>query len=180
MTLLLRCLTVTTLLAATPSLLSGQDAADPADVESVDAVMTALYEVVNRPPGEPYDWDRMVTLFLPEARLVPNVEQTAGDFMVLSPREFANWIDGMTDPSDPADPGFQEEEIARRVDRFGDVAQVLSTYQKRYWGEDEILGRGINAINLVHNDGRWWVASIVWDEGVGAGPIPERYLPGGG
>ncbi len=32
------------------------------------------------------------------------------------------------------DRGFQEEEIARRVVRYGDVAHVLSTYQKHYWG----------------------------------------------
>jgi len=180
MTTLLRFLTVTTFLAGAPSTLSGQAAADPADVQSIDAIMTALYEVVNRPPGEPYDWDRFLTLFLPDAHMIPNLEQTGGAFMVLSPEEFAEWIDGMTDPSDPSDPGFQEEEIARQVDRFGDVAQVFTTYQKRYWGADEILGRGINSINLVHHDGRWWVTSIVWDEEAGAGPIPERYLPGGG
>lgn len=178
MTTLLRFLTVTTLLAGTPSIVSGQAAA-PGDVESIDAIMTALYEVVNRPPGEPYDWDRFRTLCLPEAHLIPNLEQTGGAFMVLTPGGFAEWIDGMTDPSDPADPGFREEEIARQVHRFGDVAQVFTTYQKRYWDADEILGRGINAVNLVHNDGRWWVASIVWDEEVGAGPIPARYLPGG-
>lgn len=32
-------------------------------------------------------------------------------------------------------------------------------------------------ITLVWNEGRWWVASIAWDEEVGAGPIPDTYLP---
>lgn len=168
-------------LFVSPSVARSQGtAADPSDVATVDAIVDALYASVNRPAGQPYDWERFLPLFLPEASLIPNVEQTGGEFTVFTPRGFVDFIDGLVDITDPEDPGFQEEEIARRVESYGDIAQVFSTYQKRFWGASEILGRGINAINLVHRDERWWVVSIVWDEDVGAGPIPGRYLPTSG
>ena len=46
-------------------------AAKPADVNSVDAIITALYSVISGPKGQPRDWDRMRSLFLPSARLIP-------------------------------------------------------------------------------------------------------------
>ena len=32
-------------------------------------------------------------------------------------------------------------------------------------------------IELVYNEGRWWIAGVAWDEEIGAGPLPEKYLP---
>ena len=154
-------------------------AADPADVASPEAVVTALYETVQRRPGEPFDWERMRTLFLPGALMIPNPEQTGGEHRLMSPQEFTRWIDGSTAVGGPDDQGFAEEEVHRVVERYGDVAHVFSTYEKRLWGETRVLGRGINSIQLLRRDGRWWVTSIAWDEETGAGPIPARYRPGG-
>ena len=73
--------------------------------------------------------------------------------------------------------GFVEEQIAIDLEVYGDIAQAFSTYQKHVWESDEIQGRGINSFSLVRNDGRWWIASVAWDEEVGAGPVPDEYLP---
>src|SRR5262252_5404036 len=43
-------------------------AANPKDVESIDAIMAALYGVISGPAGE-RDWNRFRSLFLPEARM---------------------------------------------------------------------------------------------------------------
>lgn len=172
-------LLVLSTLALVPAALSGQaPTARPADVESVDGLITALYETVQRPPGENFDWDRMRSLFHPRAIMVPSTEQRGGSFDVLTPEEFTDWIDSGTTVGGPDDTGFSEEEIARRVERYGDIAQVFSTYRKHVWGSDETLGRGVNTITLVRNGGRWWLMSIAWDEEVGAGPLPDVYLPG--
>ncbi|WP_315818978.1 hypothetical protein [Paraflavitalea speifideaquila] len=40
------------------------------DVKSIDAILTALYDVISGPAGQTRNWDRMRTLFLPEGRLV--------------------------------------------------------------------------------------------------------------
>ena len=149
--------------------------ANQADVASPQALVTALYEIMARRPGERFDWPRMRTLFLPSARLVPNTEQTDGEFRVLTVDEFTSWIDRVSVIGGPDDHGFQEEEIATRIEQFGDIAHAFSTYQKHFHGSADILGRGINSIQMVRMNGRWWVSQIVWDEESGAGPIPDRY-----
>lgn len=150
----------------------------PEQVESIDATVETLYRSVQRRPGERFDWSFLRSVMHPEAVMVPSTEQRGGEFVVLGAEEFIAWIESGSVIGGPDDHGFAEEEISRRVERYGDVAQVFSTYQKHLWGDDEILGRGINAITLVWNGGRWWVVSIAWDEEIGAGPIPPNYLPG--
>lgn len=172
-----RLIALSVLLLLPAGALGQAPAPRPADAETVDGVVTALYETVQRPPGEDFDWDRWRAVFHPEGILVPSTEQRGGSFDVLTLEEFIGWIDSLTTVGGPDDPGFAEEEIARRVERYGDVAQVFSTYQKRFWGDDEILERGVNSITLVWNEGRWWVMAVAWDEEVGAGPVPDAYLP---
>lgn len=150
----------------------------PSDVETPESIVLAAYAAIAREPGQPFDWKRFRSLFLPDARMIPNTEQRQGAFDVLSPEEFVAWIDGVTPPlGGENDQGFQEEQISAEVVRYGDVAHVFSTYQKHFWGSDEILGRGINSFQLVHDGERWWIAGIAWDEENGAGPIPAAYLP---
>jgi hypothetical protein len=151
--------------------------ADPADVATPEAVVAALYESIQRAPGENYDWDRNLSLFLPTATLIPNTEQTGGAFVIHSPIRFMEVVDSLTVIGGPGDKGFAEEQITATVERFGDIAHVFSTYQKHFWDDPVILGRGINSIQLVHHDGRWWITAIVWDEEAGAGPLPADYLP---
>lgn len=148
------------------------------DVESPEAIVQAAYAAIAREPGQPFDWERFRSLFLPEARLIPNTEQRQGNFDVLTVDGFIEWIDGATPaPGSDNDRGFQEEQVSAEIVRYGDVAHVFSTYQKHFWGSDQILGRGINTFQLVQNGGRWWIAGIAWDEENGAGPIPAEYLP---
>jgi hypothetical protein len=73
--------------------------------------------------------------------------------------------------------GFFEKEIARRTEQFGHIAHVWSTYESRHQADDpEPFMRGINSIQLIYDDTRWWIITIYWEhEGVDS-PIPERYL----
>lgn len=150
----------------------------PEDVASPEAIVEAGYAAIAHEPGQGFDWDRFRTLFLPEARLIPNTEQREGSFDVLTVEEFIAWIESVSPaPGSANDAGFVEEQISAEVVRYGDVAHVFSTYQKHVWDSDEILGRGINSFQLVHDGDRWWIAGVVWDEENGAGPIPPEYLP---
>lgn len=171
-------LALTPVLAAAPVLAQASDAVPP-DLASPEAVVAASYEALSRAPGEPFDWARYRTLFLDEAVLVPATEQTGGTFRPMSVEEFIAWVDGWYRENAPigapGDRGFAEEQVAHRIERYGDVAQVFSTYRKRYWDAPDELGRGINAIQLVRRDGRWRMVSVAWDEEIGAGPLPARY-----
>ena len=156
-----------------------QTEARPEDVASPEAIVDAAYAAIGRRPGEFIDWTRFRSLFLPEARLIPNLEQTNGRFRVLTPDDFTVWIDDFNRQvvATPNDRGFYEVGVHNVVERYGDIAHVMSTYVKHFHGDDRVLGRGINSFQLVNRDGRWWIVGIVWDEENGAGAIPAEYLP---
>src|SRR5215210_5864511 len=52
-----------------------QDSAKPSprpeDVKSIDAIIAAVYDVISGPVGQKRDWERMRSLFVPGARLMP-------------------------------------------------------------------------------------------------------------
>ena len=39
------------------------------------------------------------------------------------------------------------------------------------------FARGINSIQLVEQDGRWWVVSILWQDERFGDAVPPQYLP---
>ena len=47
----------------------------------------------------------------------------------------------------------------------------------RGFREAEPFARGVNSIQLVRQDGRWWVVTILWDVERPDQPIPPPYLP---
>jgi hypothetical protein len=150
-------------------------AADPGDVQSIDAIVNAYYEVISGPPNEPRDWDRFLSLFLPEARLCtarPGARRAAT--VSLSPEQFARFNQSYFEGS-----GYSETEIHRRTDAFGHIAHVLSTYEARRGDPSaEPYSRGVYSIQLLGNGQRWWIAGIIWDhEREGDNPIPPEYLP---
>jgi len=68
--------------------------------------------------------------------------------------------------------GFTERELARRVEVWGDLATVWSSYD----GRDAKGGfheRGINSFQLVRINGKWLVASILWQEERPDLPLPS-------
>lgn len=153
--------------------------AAPADVASPEALVAAIYSTLQRAPGERIDWQRFASFHLPGAVLVPNLEQTEGQFQMFSVADFEAWVEGFFEhaPIGSADDhGLKEDEIGSVIHRYGDIAQVMSAYERRAWDSDVVDGRGINAMTLVMKDGRWWILSVAWDEESGAGPIPEAYL----
>jgi len=52
--------------------------ADPADVESIDAIVTAAYDGISGPAGKKRDWDRERSLYFPGARLIPTAMKAGG------------------------------------------------------------------------------------------------------
>jgi hypothetical protein len=167
------------LLAGLQAPLTAQQTAAPADVESPQAIVKAAYDALARAPGQPFQWDRFRSLFLPEARLIPNTEQTQGRFTVHTVESFISWIDaGWKNVIGTAnDRGFSEDEVKSHVEQYGDIAHAFSTYEKHIWKDPEVRGRGVNSFQMVKKDGRWWITGIVWDEETGAGPVPARYRP---
>jgi hypothetical protein len=150
-------------------------AASPDDVESIDAIVTALYDVISGAKDEARDWDRLRSLLYPGAVFLPNYPGQSGGPRPMTVEEFIEFANQSIQQQ-----GFYESEVDRTVQRYGPVANVFSTYETRRAPDEEPFVRGINSIQLVHDGDRWWVAHIAWTDVREAGPIPERYGGGGG
>lgn len=150
--------------------------AEKEDVESIDAILAALYDVISGEKDQKRDWERFKTLFVSGATLIPcsgKNEQGKVTARVLTPEGFAELASLATRQS-----AFYEKEISRKTDRFGHMAHVLSTYESRLEKDAaEPFARGINSFQLLWDNSRWWVVTIFWDQEADDQPIPAEYLP---
>ncbi|NNF04111.1 MAG: hypothetical protein HKN17_06560 [Rhodothermales bacterium] len=136
--------------------------------------MHAVYDVISGPAGEERDWNRMRSLFRPEARLIPT-----GRMAQNAPLRPFYW--SLEEYIERAGPqlesgGFFETEIHRKTERFGNIAHVFSTYESRRNADDpEPFMRGINSFQLFFDGDRWWVVNIYWQGEMPGNPIPDEY-----
>lgn len=152
--------------------------ADLSDVESVDAIVAAVYDVISGPAGEARDWDRWRSLFIPEARLIALGASGDGAYQprVMTPEDYVQMAGARLEET-----GFFEDEIGRVQEEFGPVVHLFSTYQsKRNLDDPEPFARGINSFQLMHDGSRWWVVTVYWTSESPDLPIPQRYISGGG
>ena len=146
-------------------------AVDPKDVSTIDGTIKAFYETISGPKGQPRQWGRDRTLYMPGVRFV-SMSENAGKIRagVMSHQQYVN----STDPSLVAT-GFHEREISRVVRRFGNIAHVFSTYE--FTNDDKTArGRGVNSIELYWDGSRWWIAFAGWDEERPGNPISKEFL----
>jgi hypothetical protein len=165
------CAGAACLVAGLATGLAGQVAtatADPADVATVDGIIAALYASISGPAG-PRQWHRFHSLFLPGAILIsarPRPDSLPPP-PAMSPSDFRR----QAAPHFRDNP-FHEVESGRATRSFGTVTHVWSTYESRRDPAEAPFARGINSIDLVRHDGRWWIASIVWDSERPGNPLP--------
>lgn len=148
---------------------------DSTVVLSLNGVLESLYSTISGDKGEKRNWKQFKYLFKPDAKLIPAGKDKYGDVKVnyLSPEEYiknsGKWL---------VKNGFHEKEISRRVNTFGNITQVFSTYESFYSKDDEIpFMRGINSIQLFNDGERWWIINIYWTNETEDNPIPTAYLP---
>ena len=125
--------------------------------------------------GESSRLGSLPLLFLPDGRLGvlrPGTSERTSDAAFLTPGMYVEWDDPYFKTH-----GFFERGIANRMEEFGNLVQVWSTYESRHAENDQQpFARGVNAIQIVHAQGRFWVASILWDEERPGLTLPEKYL----
>ena len=143
------------------------------DAVSIDSVIRAMYETISGAAGQPRQWERDRALHHPKALLIPARQAKGGPAGgVFSYDEFVASRAPFLEAND-----FYEIEIARREFRFGAIAHVLSFYEARKAPGGELLRRGVNSIQLMHDGERWWVMSVLWDnerEGVRLPDLSSR------
>ncbi|XVJ66285.1 MAG: hypothetical protein HEQ40_09075 [Lacibacter sp.] len=145
------------------------------DVESVDAIMKALYEVISGPAGQARNWNRMRSLFLSEAKMIATGTTPAGEIVkrVMTVEDYITRNGPVLEKN-----GFFEQEIYRKQELYGRIAHCFSTYAaKRNATDAEPFMRGINSIQLYNDGKRWWILSIFWQSESKEVPLPKQYLP---
>jgi hypothetical protein len=148
-------------------------AARAGDVDSIEHIITAVYDVISGPAGAPRDWDRFRSLFYPGARLIPTRRDDKGVGMarVLSPEEY------VTRGKDAfASQGFFENSVANRMESWDTIAHVWSTYESRHAKGEKPFARGINSFQLFNDGKRWWILTIFWEAEDKDHSLPEKYL----
>lgn len=149
-----------------------KDAA-PADVGTLDSIMTAVYDSISGDAGKVRDWDRFRSLFFKDARLIPTGKGQDGviSATALTPDDYIKRAEPFLMK------GFFEREIARRVETYGSITHVFSTYESRHArGDKEPFARGINSFQLLNDGKRWWVITIYWQSETPDNKIPKVYL----
>jgi len=149
--------------------------ANPEDVASVDAIIAALYDVISGPANHPRDWDRFRSLLTPTCQFIPINRRPDGSHghVALTSEQFVENAGAYFDQN-----SFYEKETARKTERYGNLVHAFSTYDSFHTEEDtEPFQRGINSIQLVYENDRWWLANIAWQPEWQDLPIPTAYLP---
>lgn len=147
------------------------------DVQSEDAILSALYEVISGDAGVERDWDRFRYLFVEEARLIPirKDEEGKATLRILTPEEYIN-----TSGEYLVKNGFHEVETHRIIEKYGALAHVWSSYESfRQQTDPEPFMRGINSIQMLYDGARWWIVQIYWQGETDEYPMLEKYLPKG-
>jgi hypothetical protein len=156
--------------------------ADFTDVESLDAIVTAVYDSVSFEIGAGPDWDRFRSLFDPGAVLVridaaltalPARERSEPAISVNSIEQYVARTTAAI--AKGALTAFTERELTRRTEVFADLAQVFSTYERS--ADAGEFHRGINSMQLVKDGDRWWIVALSWTDESDAIQLPNRYLP---
>ncbi len=143
------------------------------DVGSLDSIMVAIYDSISGDAGQSRDWDRFRSLFYNDARLIPTGKNKEGVISAtsLSPDDYIKRAEPFLMK------GFFEREIARRVESYGNITHVFSTYESFHKKDDKRpFARGINSFQLLNDGKRWWIVTIYWQGETAEDTIPKEYL----
>jgi hypothetical protein len=140
------------------------------DVKSVDAILHAAYDVISGAAG-PRDWNRFRSLFLPQARFTQVGKGPDGAAFVISwsVDEFIRDA-GAVFAKDP----FYENAIVNQPQSYGNMTQVLSSYESHRSLGDKPFERGVNSFQVLNDGKRWWIVSIFWDSERPDNPLPAN------
>ena len=144
------------------------------DVSTIEGIVKASYETISGGVGVPRQWGRDRTLFAPSVRYISISKDKTGVVKVRT-SDYQEYLDESDDFL--VKQGFTELELGRKVERFGNVATVLSSYEGRVQSTGKVVTRGVNIFSLYFDGERWWIQTMLWDEEGPGNPIPAELLP---
>ncbi len=146
----------------------------PEDVASPAALEAALYDVISGPAGRKRDWVRFRSLFHPGARLItmPVGPDGGRRTVEVTPEGYEKRAATYLETE-----GFFEKGVAHRIESYGVIAHVFSTYESRHKADDALpFARGVNSIQMLETPIGWAITSLIWEEERPARPLPAELL----
>ena len=141
--------------------------------KTIDSTIEVLYDVISGDKGVERDWDLFLNLFHNDAKLIPSgPNQGSYGARFLSPQEYVEssgkWL---------FENGFHEVGIKNTTEIFGNIAHVFSSYESFRNKSDKIpFMRGINSIQMMYDNERWYIINIFWKQESEKNQIPIKYL----
>jgi hypothetical protein len=140
-------------------------------LQSPEGVIRELYRLICVPKGGPEpDWEQVRALFIPEAVIVLRVSKDASSTFSVQ-----GWIDdfvAFNTKAKSSERGFEERIVRMSTTEFRDIAHSLVLYEARMLDWTKPAQRGVDSIELVRRDGRWWIAAITNDIPNEEHPVP--------
>jgi hypothetical protein len=121
------------------------------DVQSIDAIITAYYDVVSASSKEPWEFERDSYIHSKNAVITRLDENGKAESHALE----AEYIPLALAPKED----FYEKELKREVSHFGNLAQVWSAFEIRTDPDTASNIKGLNSIQLHYENGRWFIDS---------------------
>ncbi len=142
------------------------------DVASIEAITAVGLRIISGPKGQKRDMEQFKALFLPEAQLGGVFYRGDSSFVrITTVAQFADRNGPFYEQN-----GFFENQLAIRIERFGNLATAFQTYDTRYSKGGKVEARGINTYQLVYDKGRWWIASLLFTTETEQQQLPLKYL----
>ena len=156
-------------LATTTSSLAQDRAANPGDVATIDGLIKAYYESVSGHPGS-RDGERMLSLFIEGGKISVGLADEKPTHELAE-----NYL--RTERFLKLSDDFFEREISRDTQRFGNMANVISTYGISDAMENtNYTARGVTVFQLLRHNERWWILSTMWQRESPEFPLPAELL----
>ncbi|WP_411768941.1 hypothetical protein [Winogradskyella sp. A3E31] len=121
------------------------------DVQSIDAIINAYYDVVSGSSSDPWEFERDKFIHSKSAVITRLDENGKAKSHTLE----AEYIPIGLSPKED----FYEKELKRTVSKYGNIAQVWSAFEIRTDPNTKSNIRGLNSIQLHYESGRWWIDS---------------------
>jgi predicted small secreted protein len=121
------------------------------DVKSLDAIITAYYEVISGSSNDPWQFERDQYIHSKNAVITRLDENGKAESHSLE----AEYVPLALSPKSD----FYEKELKRKVSQFGNLGQVWSAFEIRTEPNIASSIRGLNSIQLHFENGRWWIDS---------------------
>jgi hypothetical protein len=115
--------------------------------------------------------DSLISIFTPEGKLLANFGKQPISWTVT---QYISSI--KKNISEQGITSWKESELFHKTDFFGKIAQTFSAYEISFVIKNQtIIRRGVNSIQLIEQNGKWIIVSLIWDRERDDLKIPAKF-----